>query len=74
MEDDGLVAGYVFDGRGGGERCDWGRLRGWEPGQGPLWVHLNRDTGRPRAWLREESGLDAVVALELLVFRWRRWF
>jgi zinc transporter len=66
MDEDGLIAGYVFDGRGGGERCDWHRLAGWEPAQGRLWVHLNRETGHAQTWLREESGLDPVVVDALL--------
>jgi len=33
---------------------------------GPLWVHLDRTKRRAQAWLREESGLDPVVADSLL--------
>jgi zinc transporter len=32
----------------------------------PLWVHLDRTRPRAQAWLREESGLDPIVAESLL--------
>lgn len=32
----------------------------------PLWVHLDRTKARAQQWLREESGLDPVVADSLL--------
>jgi zinc transporter len=67
--------GLVFATRLPGEAGDFdaGR-RGWEalkPGAGrtvagPLWVHLDRTKARAQAWLREESGLDPVVADSLL--------
>lgn len=66
MTEEGLVAAYRLDGRGGGERLDWQDIRRWQPGNGVLWVHLNRKFDDAQRWLREESGLDEVIAEALL--------
>jgi len=58
----GLVAGYRLDGRGGGEPIGWTGVRAWRDGQPPIWVHLDRTRHGAIRWLREESGLDPIVA------------
>ena len=66
MSDSGLVASYLLDGKGGGRRCDWQAVERWEPADGVLWVHLNRDSADSQAWLREHSGLSDLVVDALL--------
>lgn len=36
------------------------------PGDGPVWVHLDRTKERAQRWVREASGLDASIAEALL--------
>ena len=66
MQESGLVAAYQLDGKGGGEQLDWDRIETWQHDDGVLWVHLNRDSTDSRSWVREQSGLDAVVVESLL--------
>ncbi len=66
MHDDGLVFSYLIDGDGKGSRFDWAEVATWNPGDGLLWVHLNRDSEDSRHWLREQSGLDPLVVDALL--------
>jgi len=65
-EDLGLVCAFLLDGEGGGREIGWTGVAAWNPGQGALWVHLNRDADRATQWLREESGLDAISVDALL--------
>jgi zinc transporter len=57
----------LLDGRGGSTELSLEELRDWRPGQGSLWIHLERNDERCRHWLREESGLDPMVVEALLV-------
>ncbi len=66
MDEDGLVAAYRLDGRGGGEQLDWQGIKNWRLGDGVLWVHLNRKFEAAQHWVREQSGLDEVIAEALL--------
>jgi len=66
MSEEGLVAAYRLDGRGGGTPLDWDGIGAWQPGDGVLWVHLNRQFEDAQRWLRERSGLDEVVVEALL--------
>ncbi len=66
MHDDGLVFSYLIDGDGKGSRFDWAEVAAWNPGDGLLWVHLNRDSEGSRHWLQDESGLDPLVVDALL--------
>jgi zinc transporter len=66
MNDYGLVAAYCLDGQGGGEQLDWQAVQHWQPADGLLWVHLQRDTTEAKQWLYEQSGLDVLVADALL--------
>lgn len=66
METKGLVAGLVFDGAGGGREVDWAAIDGWRPGDGVLWVHLDRNSEAACAWVRDHGGVDAFTADALL--------
>jgi zinc transporter len=74
MRDDLLRAGVepglrfacVFNGKGGCEERDWCGVAAWRPEDGFLWIHLERDAPEAIAWIRENSGLDALVAEALL--------
>ncbi|NIM29284.1 MAG: zinc transporter ZntB [Gammaproteobacteria bacterium] len=63
----GLIAAYVLDGRGGGKQIGWEAVQTWQPSDGLLWVHLDYRQPDVQAWLREESGIDPVVADSLLL-------
>ncbi|MEQ1868176.1 MAG: CorA family divalent cation transporter, partial [Micropepsaceae bacterium] len=62
----GLVAAYLFDGRGGGRALSWAEVRGWTPEAGVLWVHLNRTQEDAERFIRSEAGLEPVVVDALL--------
>lgn len=47
------------------KKRDWPDLQRPD-GPPPLWVHLDRTKARAQRWLREEAGLDPVVADSLL--------
>jgi zinc transporter len=74
MRDDLLRAGVepglrfacVFNGKGGCEERDWCGVAAWRPEDGFLWIHLERDAPEAIAWIRENSGLDPLVAEALL--------
>ncbi len=58
---DGLVAAYLLDGKGGGRLLDWQALREWRPDDGFLWVHLDRRAKESRRWLRENSAIAPEI-------------
>lgn len=62
----GLVYAAVLDGKGGARDLDWAGVNAWAAGEGPIWVHLQRESEEARRWLGEESGLDEVVVDALL--------
>lgn len=63
---DGLIAAYVLDGKGGGQRVGWEEIREWTPAVGLLWLHLNFEAPKAQRWIREESQLEDVVGDALL--------
>lgn len=63
---DGPVAAYLLDGRGGGRRLGWDQIARWQPADGVLWVHLDHAAETNRQWLRGNSALDDLVAQALL--------
>ena len=66
MQQNGLVASYRLNGRGGGEQLDWEGIANWRPDHGVLWVHLDRDASDSRRWLQDQSGLDPLIVESLL--------
>lgn len=66
VSSDGLVTAWLMDGRGGGRTIGWEEIRGWNPEQGLIWVHLDLTGKAARRWLRRESGLEHHMAEALL--------
>lgn len=61
----GLIAAYILDGKGGGHAIGWQEIHDWKEDQGVLWVHLDYTTTDSEKWLREESGLGELVVSAL---------
>ncbi len=66
VNNDGLIAAYILDGKGGGQRAGWDEIRQWTPSDGLLWIHLNFSIPEAQRWIREESQLEDVVGDALL--------
>ena len=64
--DNGLICAYALDGQGGGREVGWPEIQAWRAGDGLLWVHLDRTGRESQRWLRENGGLDPVIAAGLL--------
>ena len=62
----GLIAAFVLDGKGGGRRIGWKEIQEWTPTAGLLWVHLNFEAPEAQRWIKEESQLEEVVGDVLL--------
>ena len=62
----GLRFAALLDRRGGCRDLDWDGIRQWRPEDGFLWIHLERDDDTAASWLRQDSGIDPLVALALL--------
>lgn len=62
----GLIFGYVLDGKGGGTEIDWERLDQWTSNQGTLWIHLDCTSEEVRNWLHTKSNLSQI-SCELLL-------
>ena len=66
MDEDGLIAAFILDGKGGGTPVDWAGVGGVVPDDGLLWVHLDRNNDQAREWIATSSGLDPLIADALL--------
>jgi zinc transporter len=66
VNNNGLIAAYILDGEGGGQRVGWKKIREWTPTDGLLWVHLNFTAPETHQWIKEESQLENVVGDVLL--------
>lgn len=66
MENQGLIVAYRLDGNGGGKEIDWPAIHDWQPGDGVLWVHLDRNAEEACAWVRGRNDVDPVTAEALL--------
>jgi zinc transporter len=66
VNNDELIAAYILDGKGGGQRVGWNEIRQWTPSDGLLWVHLNYTAPEAQQWIEEESQLENVVGDALL--------
>jgi len=58
----GLIHAYLLDGAGGGRRLEMAELDSWAPEQGVLWMHFDYTNEDARQWLRNNSGLEGLVA------------
>jgi zinc transporter len=67
LAEDGLICALLLDGRGGGREVGWPEIRTWRAEKGLIWLHLDRAGVEAKRWLREDSGLDPVIARALLV-------
>ncbi|NIR15079.1 MAG: zinc transporter ZntB [Desulfobacterales bacterium] len=63
---EGLIAAYMLDGKGGGQRVGWSEIRQWTASDGLLWVHLNYTAPEAQQWIKEESQLEDLVGDALL--------
>lgn len=61
IDDGGLVAAYVLDGKGGAVELSWDGVHAWKPEDGVLWVHLDRSASDTAAWMSEASGVNPIV-------------
>ena len=59
---DGLIAAYILDGKGGGKKVGWDGIGSWKPKQGVLWMHLNYSFPNVQEWLAGKSGLETVIS------------
>ena len=66
VNNDGLIAAFLLDGKGGGQRVGWNEIRRWTPSDGLLWVHLNFTAPEAQQWITEESQLEEGVGDVLL--------
>lgn len=62
----GLRFAALLDRAGGCVDLDWNGIARWRPEDGFLWIHLERDDPIAARWVREQSGIDPLVALALL--------
>ena len=62
----GLIFGYILDGKGGGTPIAWEKLGQWTPDQGTLWIHLDYSSETVKSWLYTESHLSQI-SCELLL-------
>jgi zinc transporter len=62
----GLRFACLLDGSGHGADLDWRGVARWHPGDGVLWIHLERDDPAAAAWINDSAGLDPVIAEALL--------
>lgn len=62
----GLRFACVLDGHGSARNVTWAEVWAWEPPEGVLWVHLERDDPTAQEWVDQDSGLDPLVARALL--------
>jgi zinc transporter len=65
-EQDGLICAYLLSTDGKWREVDWDEIHKWQPGQGLLWVHLDRAGDQAKSYLQTESGLDPLVSDNLL--------
>ncbi|NJN98704.1 MAG: zinc transporter ZntB [Anaerolineales bacterium] len=67
LDHKGIVHGHYFDRAGHVYDAGWARVKNWQPGEGFLWLHLDRNDSGVRTWLEADSGLERGVREALLV-------
>lgn len=63
--DEGILAAWRMDATGA-TRLQPGEVAEWRPGEGALWVHLDRMLAGTRTWLEQVARLDPFVVETLL--------
>ncbi len=66
IDDNGLIAAFLLDGKGGGREIDWHTVKAASRKGGFMWVHLDRSSDDAQFWLNEQSGIDGTIANALL--------
>jgi len=66
VNNDGLIAAYILDGKGGGQRVGWKEIQEWTVAAGVLWVHLDFTAPEAQRWIKEKSRLEDVIGEALL--------
>lgn len=61
----GLIAAYILDGKGGGRPIGWNQVSSWNESEGILWIHIDYTENNAARWLNDESGLDKIVVSAL---------
>ena len=62
----GLIAAYLLDGKGGGDKVGWKEISQWSPEKGVLWIHLDYTSGKSDEYIRNLSRMDNVIQDALL--------
>ena len=62
----GLRFAAVIHPDGSTHDMNWRFISAWRPEDGFLWIHMERDDPTAQRWMREESGIDPLVAESLL--------
>ena len=66
LTNDGLIAAYILDKKGGGRQLDWDGIDSWQPDQGLLWIHFDYSSPNVQEWLFGKSGLEEVISDALI--------
>ncbi len=66
VNNDGLIAAYILDGKGGGRKVGWKEIQEWTVAAGVLWVHLDFTAPEAQRWIKEKSRLEDVIGDALL--------
>ncbi|MDM9648196.1 MULTISPECIES: CorA family divalent cation transporter [unclassified Rhizobium] len=62
----GIRFALLLDGRGGCRQIDMDDVCAWKPGDGVIWLHLERDHPAAAEWVNAKGGFDSFVAEALL--------
>jgi len=66
LTNDGLIAAYILDKKGGGRQIAWDGIDSWQPDQGLLWIHFDYSSQNVQEWLFGKSGLEEVISDALI--------
>ncbi|GAB4341900.1 MAG: zinc transporter ZntB [Desulfobulbaceae bacterium] len=66
MDNNGLIHGFILDGRGGGREIGLEEAGTWTPEQGILWLHFDYTSETARNWVLQHIGRGSVEAEALL--------
>ena len=62
----GIRFALLLDGRGGCRQIDMDGVCAWKPGDGVIWLHLERDHPAAATWVNQQGHFDSFVAEALL--------